>query len=171
MAEIMTSLPSKNCNKHRVQIPRVDLTPMVDLGFLLLTFFVFSSTIGTSHVLHTLYPDDRNIPEIQENVKQSGTLSLLLGNNGTVYYYNGLIDENCKNWQKTTTTAIRQQILYKKSITPKDDFVILIKPGNTSSYGNLVSILDEMKINTVDRYTIVNPTILEQKTMETRAVK
>ncbi|WP_447641398.1 MULTISPECIES: ExbD/TolR family protein [Chitinophagaceae] len=165
MAEMITAATNgKNARENRFQIPRIDLTPMVDLGFLLLTFFVFSSTLSTQSVMQTTYPDDRE-NKINDGTQapESGTLTLLLGANNQVYYYEGLSDETGKTWKSSHINDIRNAIVSKKSHTVKDDFVVLIKPGNHSSYNNLVSILNEMKISTVARYSIVDPTQEEEK--------
>lgn len=165
MAEMITAVANgKKGHANRFQIPRIDLTPMVDLGFLLLTFFVFSSTLSTPSVMPTIYPDDRENKITDFNhIKESGALTLLLGADNQIFYYEGLADETGKTWKSANINDIRKEIVAKKSHTKKDDFVVLIKPGNHSSYNNLVSILNEMKISTVDRYAIVNPSKEEQK--------
>ncbi|PZP49272.1 MAG: biopolymer transporter ExbD [Pseudopedobacter saltans] len=161
MAEVTTALSNRNGRVSKLRIPRVDLTPMVDLGFLLLTFFVFSSTISLPKSMTAIYPDDRSSRDGTE-AKASGVLTLFLGNNGSIYFQEGLADESGKSWHQGNMQNIRETIRSKKSHTQKDDFVVLIKPGEKSSYGNLVSILDEMKISMVDRYTIVDPSPNEQ---------
>lgn len=169
MAEMITAVSGKHGRAHRFQIPRVDLTPMVDLGFLLLTFFVFSSTISTPTVMNALYPDDRTEQTSDINViKESGALTLLLGADNKVYYYEGLSDESGKTWQSVNISDIRSAIVSKKIHTPIQDFVVLIKPSNKSNYNNLVSVLDEMKISTVDRYSIVNTSDKEEHILDNR---
>lgn len=167
MAEIMPAISSKKGHANRFQIPRVDLTPMVDLGFLLLTFFVFSSAISSPSVMTAIYPDDRETIE-ETQVPESGALTLLLGSNGEVFFHSGLTDETGTTWQHANIKEIRKEIASKKSHTAKDDFVVLIKPGDNSDYGSLVSILDEMKISMVDRYNIVEPSEKEKLVLKNR---
>jgi biopolymer transport protein ExbD len=54
MAEM--NLPEKG-GRRRVQPPRIDLTPMVDLGFLLITFFMFTTTLAQNKTLELNMPD------------------------------------------------------------------------------------------------------------------
>src|SRR5258708_29347517 len=67
---------------------RVDLTPMVDLGFLLITFFIFTTTMTRPTALHLNLPKD--VPDDQRQpAKESQVITLLLGKNDKVYYYEG----------------------------------------------------------------------------------
>src|SRR3954465_6674792 len=70
---------------------RVDMTPMVDLGFLLITFFIFTSTMSTPTTLGLNMPKDEKDPQKQNEAKESGSLTILLGKNDNVYYYEGLL--------------------------------------------------------------------------------
>ena len=65
---------------------RVDLTPMVDLGFLLITFFIFTTTMSQPTAFKLFLPDDRTTPENQNKAKESGALTLLLGKDNNVFY-------------------------------------------------------------------------------------
>src|SRR5215204_3396060 len=68
---------------------RVDMTPMVDLGFLLITFFIFTSTMSTPTTMALNMPKDEKDPEKQNEAKASGALSVLLGKDNEVFYYEG----------------------------------------------------------------------------------
>ena len=136
---------------------RVDLTPMVDLGFLLLTFFVFSSSLSQPTSMHLTMPDDRKEDKQDQNqAKASGALTIILGKENSVFYYEGEPNATGANWKESSSGEIRDEIVKKKQSTPVDDFVVVIMPGDNSTYANLVNILDEMKICLVDRYALVN---------------
>jgi len=128
---------------------RVDLTPMVDLGFLLLTFFVFTTTMAQSTAMNMNEPKDDK--EKQLKVKNSGAMTILLGRGNQVYYYFGqLMPETIsQEFKSTTFKGIRQLILEKKKSTPIDDLMYIIKSDDNSTFKNAIDILDEMAISAV----------------------
>ena len=79
MAEII----SRN-KGHKKPMPRVDLTPMVDLGFLLITFFIVTTSMTKPMVLTLNNPADGT-----SEAADSKTLTLILVNNDKIVYYNG----------------------------------------------------------------------------------
>lgn len=135
---------------------RVDLTPMVDLGFLLITFFIFTTTISQPTALKLNLPKDTDKPEEQNKLKESGALTLLLGKNDNVYFYEGQLNPAASNLQTSNMKKIRDEIIKKKRSTPKDDLMIVIKPSEESTYKDVVDALDEMTINAIDRYALVD---------------
>jgi biopolymer transport protein ExbD len=128
---------------------RVDLTPMVDLGFLLLTFFVFTTTMSQSTAMKMNEPKDD--PNQQMKVKNSGAMTILLGKGNQVYYYYGqLMPETIsQDFKSTNFKGIRSLILEKKKATPIDDLMYIIKSDDNSTFKNAIDILDEMAISDV----------------------
>src|SRR5947208_2121378 len=148
---------------------RVDMTPMVDLGFLLITFFIFTSTMSTPTTLGLNMPKDEKDPQKQNEAKESGSLTILLGKNDQVYYYEGLLKPDASNFMSTNFKDIRDEIQKKRTDVmqlgraqgyPKDsldrDLVVVIKPDEDATYKNTVDMLDEMTINGVKRYALVD---------------
>jgi len=135
---------------------RVDLTPMVDLGFLLITFFIFTTTLSQPTALKLNLPKDTDKPEEQTKTKASGALTIMLGKDRNVFYYEGELAPNGTNFKSSNFKDIRDVILSKKQSTNPDDFMVVIKPSDESTYKDFVDILDEMKINVVDRYALVD---------------
>lgn len=135
---------------------RVDLTPMVDLGFLLITFFVYTTQLSQPTTMHVNMPYDKAAPG--DKICESCALTLLLQNDNTIQYYEGMPGSNPA--VKSTTYApdgIRRIILEKrKSVRQlrgkEDDFVLLIKPSAGSTFQNFVDIVDEVTINSVKHY-------------------
>jgi biopolymer transport protein ExbD len=142
--------------KQKKLSTRVDLTPMVDLGFLLITFFIFTTTMAQPTSMQLFLPKDTDKPEEQNKLKASGALSIMLSKNNTIYYYEGELLPDGSNFKSTNFKEIRNIILNKKRSTDPKDFMVVIKPGPLSSYKNSVDILDEMTINDVKRYALVD---------------
>lgn len=138
---------------------RVDLTPMVDLGFLLITFFIFTTTMSQPTAMNLYLPKDTDKPEEQNKAKESGALTILLGKDNNVFYYEGILAPDASNFKTsnfgTGEEGIRNVILKKKASTKAEDLVVVIKPSKECTYKNVVDILDEMKINVVKRYALV----------------
>src|SRR5215213_4224227 len=93
---------------------RVDMTPMVDLGFLLITFFIFTPTMSTPTTLALNMPKDEKDPQKQNEAKASGALSIMLGKNDAVYYYEGELDPNAMNFKASNFKDIREEIINKR---------------------------------------------------------
>ena len=155
---------------------RVDMTPMVDLGFLLITFFIFTTTMSTPATMKLIMPkDDKNIKDKTE-IKESDALTILMGKGNQIYYYMGQIKPDGSNFTSSNLTDIRKVISDKKKEVmiqgkslgyPADtldkDFVVVIKPNKEASYKSVVDILDEMTINGVHRFALVDITDDENK--------
>src|SRR5579871_614364 len=132
---------------------RVDLTPMVDLGFLLITFFIFTTTVSQPTARKLFLPKDVDKPEEQNKVKASAVLTIMPSKNDQIYYYEG--DDPTK-LQSSNFKAIRDVILDKKRRTDPKDFVVVLKPTQDATYKNAVNILDEMTIDEIHRFALVD---------------
>lgn len=163
---------------------RVDMTPMVDLGFLLITFFIFTATMSSPSTMDLNMPKDTDKDEEITKTKQSGALTIMLGKNDQVYYYEGELAPDGSNFKQTTFKGIRDEIIRKKKDVIANhahdatceklkadakkngdpnweradldrDFMVVIKPNEEATYKNTVDILDEMTINNVKRFAMV----------------
>ena len=132
---------------------RVDMTPMVDLGFLLITFFIFTTTMAQPTAMNLFMPKDVQKPEEQNKVKESGAFTIILGKQDLIYYYEGL---DPTKLQSSNFKGIREQILTKKKTTNPEDLVVILKPTPDATYKNTVDILDEMTICEIKRYAMVD---------------
>jgi biopolymer transport protein ExbD len=157
MAELDTSggghKKGPGVKKGKKLSTRVDLTPMVDLGFLLITFFIFTTTVSQPTAMKINLPKDVQKPEEQNKVKASAVLTIMLAKNDQLYYYEG--DDPVK-MQPANFKGIRDIILDKKRRTDTADFVVVLKPSKDCTYKNTVNILDEMTIDGVKRYALVD---------------
>lgn len=166
MAEI-NSNPQKQRHQRTActkKSTRVDLTPMVDLGFLLLTFFVFSSALSHPTAMNLLLPNDKD-PLTKDLLCESCTLTVLLDKDNQIWYYEGnenyAIDK-ATNYSPAGIRSLIQQkkkslsagqagVIQKRGYFP---FVLIIKPAPHSKFKNLIDVVDECSINMVKRYYV-----------------
>ncbi len=142
--------------------PRIDMTPMVDLGFLLISFFVIVSQLQEPTTMSIAVPKDTRGP--QNQVGKSYAFTVLLNGN-TNYYYEGHFDEAKKNNQifETSIEGLRQAIIQKqqqlddkiKYPEGRKGLVMMIKPTPEASYKSMVDVLDECTITHVEKYALV----------------
>ena len=142
---------------------RTDMTPMVDLGFLLITFFVITAELNKPKSMKLFMPHDGP----SSNVPESRSLTFLMGADNTVYYYFGEEEKAVKNNTVMQTSWYEQEGIGKiirekqqaldKIPEGRSSLVVVIKPGERSTYKNAVDMLDEMLINRVTRYAVVKP--------------
>lgn len=93
MASIDTGGGEEKKGKPKKQTLRVDFTPMVDMNMLLITFFMFCTTLSKPQVMDIAMPTDEKLTKEDEvKVKESKAITLLLGENDKVYYYTGIPD-------------------------------------------------------------------------------
>ncbi|HZH65570.1 MAG TPA: biopolymer transporter ExbD [Flavisolibacter sp.] len=155
---------------------RVDMTPMVDLGFLLITFFIFTTTMSTPNTTRLIMPKDEKDPEKQTEVKQSGALTILMAKDNNLYYYEGQMEGDGSNFKSSTYKEIRDVIQKKKTDVMQlgrglgyhpdsldRDLVVVIKPNSDATYKNTVDILDEMAINNIQRFALIDITDTENQ--------
>lgn len=179
MAEMDTSSSGGKGKKHggtksKKLSTRVDMTPMVDLGFLLITFFMLTTTMAKPKTMDLIMPKDTENEEEKNKVKESTALTILLGKKNQVYYYEGLAqDPNASSnpdfFQATSFAnkgGIRDVIIKKRDEVAQlrnakgqpEDVVVMIKADDGAVYQNFVDILDEMAINRIQKYATVDIT-------------
>ncbi len=153
---------------------RVDLTPMVDLAFLLITFFMLTTTLSKPQIMPVVMPEKKleDLEEFQAT-KESQVITLMLGANDKVYYYEGITDPKLDSTDYSAE-GLRKVILEKKDrvrqLFPdkekKDEKTgdtkkisqmnVIIKPTKDARYKNIVDAFDEMKICNVALYVLLD---------------
>lgn len=123
---------------------RIDMTPMVDLAFLLLTFFVMTTTLNKPQAMQINMPEKPREEDKPPEVNEKNVLTLVLGANDKIYYYMGITDPTVEVTD-FSATGIRKLLQEKKAELPK--LVILIKALDEARYKNMVDIMDEMNIS------------------------
>lgn len=166
MGEVDTSQGGgKNDGKKRSKkmSTKIDMTPMVDLAFLLITFFMLTTTFNKPKTMEINMPDKTEKKD-EENMKvaASRTLTIILAKGDAVYWYQG---DNNPETMKLNKTDFNEQNGIRKVISDKSkeimaasgkDAVILIKSMDNAKYKNLVDMLDEMHITNQKIYAIVD---------------
>jgi biopolymer transport protein ExbD len=157
MAEIESGGGGKKGKKVRSKksSTKVDMTPMVDLAFLLITFFMLTTTLNKPQAMQVNMPDKNDKiqkPEIQE----SKAMTIILGENDRIFWYTGVKEPKVSSTDYSKD-GIRHVLLEKnKSVGP--ELVVVIKALKKAKYNNVVNILDEMHITHTKRYAIVDIT-------------
>lgn len=161
MAEIILQNSKKKTGVPQLKksSTRTDLTPMVDLGFLLITFFVFTATITQARVQQLNMPDTRPTKTPLE-VTADKTLTLVLINQDSVCWYNGDDSTNI-HFTNYGANGVRSVIQEKKNYVGKkygkpDETFVIIKPTGSCNYGNVVNVLDEILITDIKSYMLLD---------------
>ncbi|NMN38484.1 ExbD/TolR family protein [Pedobacter sp. SG918] len=148
-------------------IPRVDLTAMVDLMFLLTTFFMLTTLLGSLNAADIAKPDKTDI-NIVENYPESRTMTILLGKNNKAVCYMGTIEK--ANMKVASVANIQKEILANEKLVakthhnnPSKYMIVIIKPGKTAKFQNFVDVIDEMKIANIKSYAIDDDRIVEKE--------
>lgn len=176
MAEINNN-PTQKPRKGRAFFSKrslkVDLTPMVDLGFILITFFVFTSTLAEIKVMEIVNPNDSKI-DSTDKLCESCVMTVLLDKNNKIWYYEGMEKDAVYKETSYAAAGIRNLILEKKRSVirkfGKDRFSLIIKPLENSDFKNLVDVIDECSINVVLRYYIDEPSVAEKEGLNSLSV-
>lgn len=140
--------------RAKKQSTKIDMTPMVDLAFLLLTFFILTTTFNKPKTMEVNMPDKVDKPEDQTKINEKDILNVVLAEDNKIYYWVGLEPPvSTTNYSKD---GVRKILLEHTRANPK--MMVLIKPKDESRYENMVNILDEMDITNTQRYAIVEYT-------------
>jgi biopolymer transport protein ExbD len=154
--------------RSKKQNSKVDLTAMVDLAFLLITFFMLTTTLSKPQSMNLGLPDKDDDPTKNKDVKvdENRTMTILLGDNNKLVRYVGLLATPVSGGAPKDfeygKDGIRKELLSRKEAvlqytgTKDKGMIVIIKPSKKSNYRNLVDILDEMAIVGVPTYAIVN---------------
>ncbi|MBP7499610.1 MAG: biopolymer transporter ExbD [Chryseobacterium sp.] len=164
MAEVQVKDSSGKGGKVRSkkQVPHVDLTPMVDLAFLLITFFMLVTTFNKPNVMDLGLPakpkENQKPPDTE--IKLSNSLSIIIGKDNKIFYHQqdqaGLNDQTLleTNFDREGITKVIEQA--KARAADKDMFTVIIKPTDDAVYKNFVDMLDEMAITKNERYGVTD---------------
>jgi biopolymer transport protein ExbD len=152
--------------RSKKQNAKVDLTAMVDLAFLLITFFMLTTTLSKPQSMSLGLPDKDEKVDKDTKVDENRTMTVLLGENGKLVRYVGMLNNPVAGGTPKEFSygkdGIRKELISRKKLVfdytgdKNKGMIVIIKPSKKSTYKNLVDILDEMAIVDVPTYAIVN---------------
>lgn len=145
------------------------MTPMVDLGFLLITFFIFTTTMSAKNAMKLYMPTDKGQPS---PIPQSKVLTVLLDEYNKVFAYEGRFEDAVRENRILRTNynesdgigkliRAKQEQLAQSAKAGKDELIFLIRPTARASYKNVIDALDETAINNVKKYMVLDPSVEE----------
>ncbi len=143
MAELSVS-------RNRRAVPKVDLTAMVDLAFLLITFFMLTTSLSKPFAMDVSKPDE-TLDDFQEPVPASRSMTILLGKNNKVAWYMGEpgksqpVVEGFEAVRLSLRTN-KMKVQAANPDHPKKGLFVIIKPTGGAKYKNFVDIMDELKL-------------------------
>ncbi len=156
----------RKAKKHSL---RTDMTPMVDLGFLLITFFVMTAELSKPKTMDLVMPTNK--PGPQTKLAESAALTVLVDAN-KVYLYEGSFS-NTKGGEtiKMLTNGLRSLRLDIRNKQQRMDasggdrkaLMVLVKASEDATYSSVIDVLDEMLINGVEKYALVEITDEEEE--------
>lgn len=159
---------------------KVDLTAMVDLAFLLITFFMLTTSLSKPQSMDLGLPDKNKEDKPDDIIKtdQKRTMTIIMGKDNQIKWFHGLLETPEPGGSPTNAVygknGLRKEIL-KRVISVEeycktrpnnkkgDGLIVIIKPSKKSTYRNLVDVLDEMAICKVPSYAIVNDITPEEQ--------
>lgn len=132
----------------------IDMNPMVDLAFLLLTFFMLTTTFSKPQAMELVMPAKPKADEVVEEkpIKASRVVTLLIGPEDRLFWYRGVEDVQV-NETGYGKDGLRD-LLFRLD-GEIEDLVLLIKPMRECVYENMVDMLDELQITGMQRYAMV----------------
>lgn len=140
----------------------IDMTPMVDLGFLLITFFILTATVNSPVAMDMKVPKDNKVEQATE-LNDKAVLNIIL-NKESAYLYEGI---DLKTMQAVSFKEIRKKINEKqkwcKANGLEKEFTVLVKANKNAFYQQIVDMLDEMIINDVKAYTLLDIMPIEEQ--------
>jgi biopolymer transport protein ExbD len=162
MAELTTSGKQGRKGRRRTPTPRIDLTAMVDLAFLLITFFIMATSLAKPKAMSLAMP----IKGPSEAMPESRTMTICLGKNNVVLWYMGMPEKpltppQLVDFGKKGLRAILINTNKKVLQTSGKPLIVIVKPSAHSIYANFVAALDELNMTNIQTYSVANITPLD----------
>jgi biopolymer transport protein ExbD len=173
MAEIIAQQKNNRRNSHAT---RIDFTPMVDLGFILITFFIYTTTISKAGSLEIQMPSAEETQGVTVYDERSTiTLMPVMGHN--VVYYEGALQGRgqMKMQPVASINSLLRQMKKRVAELPltlsaqAHKLHVIIKPNDDCKYEDVVHLLDDMNLVDVPYYAMVDITPEERTIVQSMA--
>ncbi|MDO3425363.1 biopolymer transporter ExbD [Chryseobacterium sp. APV1] len=171
MAEVIAQ-EKQGGSKQRKKLIRVDMTPMVDLGFLLITFFMFTTNFTKPNVMDLGLPakDPHPDPTHKPVIKPLNQVTFILGKDNRVFYHQSFKEGlNTSNLKETNFSGINITKIISEAYNNapnKENFTIIVEPTDDANYKNFVDVLDNIAISKKERYGVTDIKPWEKKVYE-----
>lgn len=162
----------------------IDMTPMVDLAFLLLTFFILTTTMYKPSTLQLTFPvpqDEVQKPELQ---KVNNALTVFLTKNDQILYYKDAFEPGVTQLQRTDFSKVTNLLIennrstfeqvqelrrrynaneidqlafdtLKNNLEKRPEALfVIIKPDEHAKYRNMIDIVDEMDVSGIGKFAV-----------------
>lgn len=123
---------------------RIDMTPLVDVAFLLLTFFMLTTSMTRPQTMEINLPPDQ---EVKVEIAESNLLTLLIDEGGKMYWSIGI-----KAPQRLEQANLRKFLREQIAGNPK--LVTLVKVDRKGKYKMMVDIMDELNLANITRFSL-----------------
>ncbi len=145
-------LQSRRKTTTIAKLVEVDMNPMVDLAFLLLTFFMLTTTFNQPQAMELVMPakPKPNETVAEQAIKESKVLNIVLGEGKTLYHYPGISAQTASPLKGTA--ELKALLIRSKRQIPK--LVVLVKAHPKSHFSSLVDVLDELNVENIERYAL-----------------
>jgi biopolymer transport protein ExbD len=159
MAELTASEKPGRRGTRNGQVPRIDLTAMVDLAFLLITFFIMATSLAKPKAMDLATP----IKGPSESVPESRTMTICLGNKNHALWYMGMPEKPLTTPQlvdfgKARLRAVLINTNKKVLQASGKPLIVVLKPSAHAVYSDFVTALDELNITNIQSYAVANIT-------------
>lgn len=170
MAEVIAQ-EKQGGSKQRKKLIRVDMTPMVDLGFLLITFFMFTTNFTKPNVMDLGLPaKDPNQNLHRYDIHPKNQITFILGKDNRVFYHQSFKEAlNTSNLKETNFSGINITKIISEAYNNapnKGKFTIIVEPTDDANYKNFVDVLDNIAISKKERYGVTDIKPWEKKVYE-----
>ena len=140
--------------KRRIGIS-IDMTPMVDVAFLLLIFFMVTTVFRTPQALEINLPPDENV---KIEIAESKVLTVRVLPDDRTYWKRGT-----DPWDRTSVSSLSGVF---KNYKGNKDLVVVIKIDREAPFNNMVQIIDQLDLASLTRFSLGTLTPQEKKEVE-----